>query len=162
LILFNEWFHNVDILTVVERIQHAAPDARLIVMGVLANGLLIRDLFAMGVKGYLYKSDDLLSCLPQAVETVMRDRPFLSPTANSEYLVAMQSPGRDWQLDPQARMVLRLLAQGLHISQIAGRLGISMRRVYWLRQKLRRRFNAPTNEYLILRAVAEGFARPAE
>jgi two-component system capsular synthesis response regulator RcsB len=162
LILFNEWFYNVDILTAVERIQRAAPGARLIVMGVLADGLLIRDLFHAGVKGYLYKSDDLQTCLPQAVDTVMRGRPYLSPTANSEYLVAMQSPGRDWHLDPQSRAVLRLLAQGLHVGEIAKKLDIPLRRVYWLRQKLRKRFNASTNEHLVLRAVAEGFARPAE
>jgi FixJ family two-component response regulator len=90
----------------------------------------------------------------------MRDRPFLSPTANAEYLVAMQSPERDWQLDNEARSVLRMLAQGYHTGQIAYELEIPLRRVYWVREKLRCRFGALTNEHMISRAAAEGFVFP--
>jgi hypothetical protein len=32
--------------------------------------------------------------------------------------------------------------------------------VYWVREKLRRRFGAKTNEHLIQRAAAEGFIYP--
>lgn len=157
LILFNEWFYDVDILSAVEQVQQSAPTARLIVMGSFADGLLIQDLFHIGVKGYLYKSDDLQDCLIQAVDTVMRDRLYLSPTANAEYLVAMQSPLRDWQLDAESRAVLRLLAHGLHITDIASQMQVPLRRIYWVRQKLRKRFGANTNEHLIRMAVAEGF-----
>jgi DNA-binding NarL/FixJ family response regulator len=125
------------------------------------DGLLIRDLFALGARGYLYKGDELQESLVRAVETVMRNRPYLSPTANAEYLVAMQSPERDWQLDGEARAVLRLLSQGCHVGQIALALDIPQRRVYWVRQKLRQRFGAVTNEHMISRATAEGFVFPA-
>ncbi len=59
--------------------------------------------------------DDLTICLPAAIEMALRGRPYLSPTANAEYLTAMQSPLRDWKLDAEARTVLRLLARGFHI-----------------------------------------------
>jgi|GEM_PF-6821470 len=39
-------------------------------MGKLSDGLLIRDLFAVGVCGYLAVRDDLPACLLTAVETV--------------------------------------------------------------------------------------------
>ncbi len=35
--------------------------------------------------------------------------------------------------------------------------GVSVRRVYSVCEKLRRRFNAETNEHLIARAAEEGF-----
>lgn len=83
---------------------------------------------------------------------------YLSPSANSAYLTAMSSPGRDWKLNSEARVVLRLLARGLHISEIADQMGVPMRRIYWVRQKLRRRFGANTNEHLLNIAMGEGFA----
>ena len=109
------------------------------------------------MSGYLYKSDDLCELLVTAIDTVLLDRPYLSPTANAEYLIAMQSPNANERLDPEARQVLQLLAHGEHAGQISKRLGIDKRRVYWVREKLRRRFGAKTNEHLIQRAAAEGF-----
>ncbi|MEO0561320.1 MAG: response regulator transcription factor [Chloroflexota bacterium] len=161
-VLLNEWLYNTDVLNAVEQVRAAAPLTRLIVMGSLSDGLLIRDLFAVGVGGYLFKSDDLETHLITAVDTVMRDRPYLSPTANAEYLVAMQSPQRDCYLDGEARQVLRMLANGAHVGEISRELAISVRRVYWVRQKLRDRFGATTNEHMISRAAQEGFIFPAD
>lgn len=162
LVVLSEWIHNLDILTVVETLKDARPLVKIIVMGGLADGLLIRDLFASGVKGYLYKSDDLCELLITAVDTVMLGRPYLSPTANAEYLIAMQSPNANERLDPESRQVLHLLAHGEHAGQISKHMGIDKRRVYWVREKLRRRFGAKTNEHLIQRAAAEGFIYPRD
>lgn len=147
----------MDTPQLIEQLKHAAPRARLIFIGLVTDGLLIHDMLSMGVRGYLCGADDLREVLLSAVETVMKDRIYLSPTANSEYLISMQSGARDWKLDAQARAVLRLLAQGNSIGHIAVQLKISTRRVYWERQKLRRRFGAETNEHLIQRAREEGF-----
>lgn len=158
-ILLNEQLDAlVDVLALVERLKQVAPHARLMILGGLAEGLLIRDLFACGVLAYLFEGDDLKDHLLPAVSAVAQNRPYLSPTANSAYLVAMQSPLRDWQLDTEARAMLRLLMQGLPIADIARQLDIPMRRAYFLRYKLKQRFGATTNEHLISRAVAEGFA----
>ncbi|MBZ0278221.1 MAG: response regulator transcription factor [Anaerolineae bacterium] len=158
-IVFNERLDPlIDVLALVERLKNAAPQSRLVVLGGQVDGLLVRDLFACGVLGYLFLGDDLGDCLPPALGTALNNRPYLSPTANAEYLVAMQSPLRNWQLDSEARAVLRLLARGLHISQIAEQMDVPLRRIYWVRQKLRKRFGANTNEHLISMAVSEGFA----
>jgi len=148
----------MDVLALVERLKQITPKSRLMILGGQSEGLLIRDLFACGVLAYLYTGDDLKNQLLSAIGAVVQNRPYLSPTANSAYLIAMQSPLRDWQLDIEARAMLRLLMQGLHIADIARQLDIPMRRAYFLRYKLRRRFGATTNEHLISRAVAEGFS----
>lgn len=147
----------MDTLALVEQLLAAAPCVRIIVMGTLSDGLLIRDLFAVGARGYLAAGDDLPACLLTAIDTVLRERPYLSPTANAEYLITMHTGDRDWKLDAEARAVLRLLAQGCTIGKIAAQLKVKPRRVYWVREKLRHRFGATTNEHLISRAVTEGF-----
>ena len=147
----------MDTLALVERLLDAVSCVRIIVMGTLSDGLLIRDLFAVGARGYLAAGDDLPACLLTAVETVLRDHPYLSPTANSEYLILMHTGDKDWKLDAEARTVLRLLAQGCTIGKIAAQLRVKPRRIYWVREKLRYRFGATTNEHLISRAVMEGF-----
>lgn len=148
----------IDTLALVEQILHTSPSARIIVIGTAIDGLLVRDLFAAGAYGYLAAGDDLPACLFTAVDSVLRERPYLSPTANAEYLIHMHSQDKSWNLDAEARAVLRSLAQGCTIGEIAAKLGLKPRRVYWVRQKLRYRFGAATNEHLIRRAVAEGFA----
>ena len=159
-IILGEWLYNMDLLSGIEQLRTLIPSAKIIVLGSLADGLLIRDLFHAGVNGYLYKSDDLCDCLVLAVDTVLRDRKYLSHTANAEYLLAMQSPHRDWHLDHEARTVLQMLARGHRACEIADTLNTDTRRVYFVRQKLRNRFNAETNEHLISVAAAEGFIYP--
>lgn len=147
-----------DILTLVNRLKTDTPHARLLVIGALAEGLFVRDLVRAGVMGCLYDGDDLLDCLLPALKSVAADRPYLSPTASAAYLTVLQSPRRDWQMDSEARTVLRLLARGLHTGAIAMQMNIPIRRVYGLRERLRRLFGVMTNEHLISRAIAEGFA----
>jgi DNA-binding NarL/FixJ family response regulator len=146
-----------DTLALAESLIRAAPAARIIVMGTSTDGLIIRDLFALGVCGYLAAGDDLATCLLTAIETVLRERPYLSPTANAEYLITMQGNNRDWQLDAEARSVLRLLASGCTAGEIAVRMQVDRRRVYWVTEKMRARFGASTTAHLVSRAAAEGF-----
>ncbi|MCK6580427.1 MAG: hypothetical protein L6Q98_20225 [Anaerolineae bacterium] len=147
----------IDTLALVEQILYVAPSARIIVMGTSIDGLVIRDLFTMGVCGYLAVGDDLTSCLLTALDMVLREYPYLSPTANAEYLLTMQGSNRDWQLDPEARAILRLLASGCTAREIAAQMHLKLRRVYWVTEKMRARFGASTNEHLISLAAAEGF-----
>jgi len=162
LVLLSEWLYNLDILTAIERLRAVSPQVKLIVTGGLADGLLIRELLLAGVNSYLYKCDDLCELLPIAVDTVMRGRAFLSPTASAEYLVATQAATARNVLDKESRQVLQLLAQGYPTPEIAKMLDISSRRVYWIREKLRKRFDARTNEHLIQRAASEGFLYPSD
>lgn len=147
----------MDVLLLVERVQSAAPRAQIIVMGSTPDGLIVLDLFAMGVTGYLYRGDPLSGALVEAIQTVMRKRLYLSPTANTEYLLATQTDRAGWQLDAEGRDVLRLMANGYRPQEIAMERSMPLRRVYWIANKLRDRFGAETNEHLIARAAEEGF-----
>ncbi len=148
---------DLDALALVECVSASAPRAKIVVMGHLPNGLIVQALLTGGAAGYLYRGDVLGDCLGETFRTVMRGRPYLSPTANAEYLFAIQSGRTTWTLDGEARDVLRRLAHGKRPQEIALMRGVRVRRIYWVIEKLRERFGADTNEQLMVRAAVEGF-----
>lgn len=147
-----------DALSLAVHLRTAMSNGQIILIGSARDGLLIRDLLECGIAAYLHRGDPLRECLPTAVRTVLRNSLYLSPTASAEYLIAMRSSEHYERIDDEARAVLRLLAQGCTVGSIAAQLRVNPRRVYWVREKLRRRFGATTNEHLISRAAAEGFS----
>lgn len=155
--ILSECLYDTDILSAVDAVRHLSPKTFIIVVGMMTDGALIHNLYMHGVKGYLYRGDALRECLLLAIRTVLQERPFLSPTANAEYLITLQSGHPVSQLNTEARTVLNYLAQGISVNQIAYYMSTSPRRVYSIRDRLRRRFGVETNEHLISRAVAEGF-----
>lgn len=151
---------DTDVLQLVASFKVKFPYCHLILMGGLKHGLVMRDLLDSGVSAYLYEGDELQTGLVEALQAVRRQRLYLSPTANAEYLVAMQTTQRELHLDAESQAVLRMLAQGHHIGWIAYELKLQPRRVYWIREKLRNRFGAQTNEHLMSLAAAEGYRFP--
>src|SRR5258708_2181610 len=144
-------------LTVISQVKQLAPKAKVIILGTVADGMVVQEFFVRGIHGYLYKSDPLADTLVPAVCSVIRGRLYLSPTASAEHMTALQEGRRRWQLNDEALTVLRLLADGNHVSQIALQLQVSPYRIYAVRNKLRARFGAENNEAMISRATAEGF-----
>jgi len=147
----------LDVLALVEKVRRSAPRSRIIVMSSLPDGRIVHELFVSGAAGYMYKSDPLSLYLVDAVRTVVRGKPYLSPTANAEYLLAMQAEHPRWLFDAEARDVLHLMANGYRTQEIAAMRGMPIRRVYWVANKLRDRFGADTNAQLMVRAAEEGF-----
>lgn len=145
-------------LYVIQQVQVIAPKAKIIILGTVVDGMVVQEFFARGIHGYLYKSDTLANTIIPAIRAVvMHGKLYLSPTAGAEHMAAMQEGRRRWQLDDEALTILRLLADGGHVSQIAHRLSVSPYRIYAVRNKLRARFGAENNEAMISRATAEGF-----
>ncbi len=155
--ILGECFYDTDILNAVDTLHAKSQNISILVIGAMTDGGLIHNLFLHGVKGYLYRSDPLRDCLLLAIRTVLKNRPYLSPTANAEYLITLQSGQTLTSLSSEARAVLNYLTQGISVNQIAHRMGITPRKVYAIRDRLRHRFGVETNEHLISRAVAEGF-----
>lgn len=146
----------LDPLRLVDVLRQMVYRTRLILIGATANGLLIGTLLDIGLHGYLYKADSLRECLPLAVEMVTRSRTYLSPTADAEYVAALNRESAI-RLNSQERTVLQLLAQGRKVAEIARLLQLPARRIYTIRDTLRNRFGATSNEHLLVRAIAEGF-----
>ena len=151
-----------DIVTVIKFLRATAPDVRIILIGATNDGRLMRDMFHMGLSAYLHSGDPLRECLPAAIYSAIRGTLYLSPTSNAEYIVSMQTSPHHWQIDEEARTVLRLLAAGGTVNTIAAEMKVQRRHVYWVLEKLRYRFGALTNTQMVSYAIAEGYTSPPE
>lgn len=143
-------------LSIIETLKVMVPRARLVVLGASMDGFIVKECFDRGIHAYLFKTDPLHETLIPALRAVKAGRPYLSPTASAEYLIAMQRGSSTKGLNSEAICVLQMLAEGLTVNQIAARLKVKVRRIYWVREKLRRRFGALTNEVIVSRARMDG------
>jgi DNA-binding NarL/FixJ family response regulator len=144
-------------LSMLRQVQAAAPYAKVILLGSVSDGAVVQTFFEQGIQAYLYKSDPLSDTLISAIRAVSAGKRYLSPTAGAEHMLTNQAGRQRWVLNDESLTVLRLLAAGHHAGQIARQLDVRLKRVYWIRQKLRRHFGAENNEAMISRAAAEGF-----
>jgi DNA-binding NarL/FixJ family response regulator len=143
-----------------ERIRQIAPRVRIILLGTLSHGPSIHALLSAGVLGYLHLYDPLELLINDAIATVMQGKVYLSTTASAEFLTSMQRhKGVQLPLDAESQELLHLIAAGYHTGQIALKMRIDRRRVYSLRQRLREKFGADTNEHLISLAADYGLTR---
>ncbi len=142
------------------RLKKLAPKMEIAILGTFADGALIHELFEAGARGYLFRGDTLVPYLDNALRMVRVGHPYLSPSASSAYLIAQQA-GQRYRLhrDPEALHVLRLLASGKNTPEIAALLGVKIRRVYWIQEKLRQRFSVGTTAGVISRASQQGYLR---
>jgi DNA-binding NarL/FixJ family response regulator len=109
IVILSECLYDSDILSAVEAIRGKSPNTYVLVVGTMTDDVLIHNLFVHGIKGYLFRSDALRECLLPAIRTVLLNRPYLSPTANAEYLIMLQSRQLISTLNAKARIVLNYL-----------------------------------------------------
>lgn len=146
-----------------------------------ANGWFIHYLIRRYacIQGYLHNADDLSACLPLALQTLeghpqvlnkdqqmlyrhvlsVKDPTrciYLSPSASPLVLESHQRNEHQLGLQPEDLQILREIAGGADEAIIAAKLAISRQRVYAVSRRLRRRFEASTNEDLIVRVVRSG------
>ncbi len=145
------------ILKLVGTVKAVTPHARLVLLGGPVDSCAVQELFDRGLHAYLCRSDPLNEFLIPALRAVMRGKPFFSPAVSAGFLSVTQARPPHCPLDSEALLVLQMLAEGQTVSQIASQLKVRLRHVYLVRNKLRRRFGAATNEVLLSHARAEGF-----
>lgn len=139
-------------LEAARQIRKAAPRTEIMALTVHDSEELARSLLEAGVRGYVSKTD-APSILTQAVETLARHRPFLTPTI-SEMVVrqitqpsappfAGESPGRGLPspLTARERETLQLIAEGRTNKEVAESLGISLKTVETHRANLMRKLD---------------------
>jgi len=107
--ILGECLYDTEILSAVDILRAKSPSTQILVIGMMTDGTLIHNFFVRGVKAYLYRSDPLRYCLLLAIRTVLNHRPYLLPTANAEYLLALQSGQTILPLNIEARTVLNYL-----------------------------------------------------
>lgn len=111
------------------RLKADGTTARFIFMTIHTEALLAAEALRSGASGYLLKhatGDELLD----AIRAVMDGRTYLTPLITRDVLrLASSGSGPADTLTPRQRDVLRLLAQGKRMKEIAADLDISVRTV---------------------------------
>lgn len=133
---------DMDGLTLVKRARQIKPDLKVIVLSMHDEVVMIREMLAAGVDGYVlkkYAQQELVN----AIQTVVDGRQYWSAEVNKALLSSLlpqEMPEN--QITERELEVLRLLAQELTSKQIADKLFISERTVETHRKNLMRKTGA--------------------
>lgn len=150
-------------LEVARVLREKAPKIRVLVLTVHDSAQVVREIMQAGAKGYLLKSEAGKD-LPTAVETVMQDQPFLTPSVTNIVLdtflrSAEKAPVAEpppVPLSARETEITKLLAQGHSNKDVARQLGISVKTVDTHRTNLMRKLGLHSITELVRYAIRHG------
>lgn len=118
-------------LDVLRELAKLSVPSRVIVLTMHTDAQLASEAFRLGASGYLLKSsagDELL----MAIREVLQGRAYLTPLITKDVIAAMAQAGRPERAPRptvRQRQVLRLIAEGKRVKEIAAILNVSPRTV---------------------------------
>ncbi len=140
------------------------PHINVLVFTASCTMQVVQEAIRLGAHGFLEKSAPF-SELVEAVNRVREGQTYLGAQASALLREAVMGGLKQSTLAAQERAILRSLARGAVVKEIATELDLSVSMIYRLLMKLRDKFTARTNEDLIVLAVAQGWleieAQPA-
>jgi DNA-binding NarL/FixJ family response regulator len=144
-------------LDAVARLRTEGCRGKIIVLTMHHDADLAAQATRVGASGYLLKhsaGEELVS----AIEQVLQGRVYLTPAVTRELLERLASgPDRDEpQLTPRQREVLRLIADGMRMKEIASTLGLSPRTVETHKYELMRILGVDSTATLVRYALEHG------
>ncbi len=142
-----------DPLAFLRELRQAYPALKILVVSGLEAGPYVQAVLALGIHGYLIKTDDLID-LPMVIRRMMQGERVLS-----DELEAWAGLGSPPNIGPQDLTLLRLLAQGYENDQIATALNLSAKTIRNLVTMLYRKLNLPDTPGLNKRVLAVNRAR---
>ena len=147
-------------LDAMRRLKADGLQAKFIFLTLHADARLVSEAIRAGASGYVLKqaaADELL----EAIRAVMNGLLYLTPLVTRDALWAMSQPEdqESPHLTPRQRDVLRLIAEGKRMKEIASDLGISVRTVETHKQEMMQTLGLGSTADLIKFAVRQGIAQ---
>lgn len=145
-------------LQAAERIKAALPEAHVIILSMHASEEYVSQALKLGVSGYLLK-DAATYELQAALEAVAAGQIYLSPRITSQLVESRvrQPEGQPEEiLTPRQTEVLRLLALGKSVKEIAFDLQLSAKTVETYRAQIMERLNLRDLASLVRYAIRTG------
>jgi DNA-binding NarL/FixJ family response regulator len=173
-----------DAFEMADRLRHACPGVRIIVLSAYARDSYVSAAFSAGACAYFTKSDDVREII-EGIREVAGSPPgafLLGPTLKERFLTPQASatgPRRAAQrlhaaaptheepivtplgtLTPRELEILRLIGKGLGRVQIAAQLSRSVKTVDGHQERMMRKLSVTTRAQLMRLAIREGLAVP--
>jgi len=135
------------------RLQLRDPDARILMFSMNDDPMFAAQAIEGGAKGYVSKSDDPQSFI-NAIRAVHAGKHSL-PKEMAQKIAFLRNAGDSVALSSREREVLRLLAKGKSMSEIAALINVSYKTIATTCSALRAKFSARTPMQLIRIAVEQ-------
>ena len=146
-------------LDAARQLKHTMPRVKLIFMTMNEDPYLVGEAFRAGASAYLLKQAAALE-LTDAIELVLKGRSYVTPSIGEGLdNIALRSPkGRDHAPEPTPRQreVIRLLAEGSTMKEIASALKITPRTVAAHKYVVMELLQIKTNAELVQYAIKHG------
>jgi len=142
-------------LDAVGRLRASGCRGKIIVLTMHPDAELAAHATRAGASGYLLKhsaGEELVS----AIEQALQGRVYLTPAVTRELLERLGSGNDAPQLTPRQREVLRLIADGMRMKEIASTLGLSTRTVETHKYEMMRILGVDSTAGLVRYALEHG------
>lgn len=155
---------NLNGLDAARQILATSPEARILILTVHDSEQMVREVLAVGARGFLLKSDagrDLLA----AVEALQHRRTFFTSSVAQMMVEDYLSPHDEGDasgrclLTPREREVIQLVAEGKTTKEVATALSLSVKTAETHRTNLMRKLDLHSVAALTLYAVRNGIVQ---
>jgi DNA-binding NarL/FixJ family response regulator len=146
-------------LDALRRLKAERIDARVIFLTMHADARIATEAFRSGAAGFLLKhsaGEELVT----AIEDVLQGRTYLTPLITKDVIANLTtaSAPSEAPLTPRQREVLRLLADGKRMKEIAAILGLSTRTVETHKYEMMQALGVGSTAELVRYALTHGLA----
>lgn len=148
-------------LEALRAVRDDARRPRFVILTVHADPAIAAEALRAGATGYVVKhaaGEELV----QALRLAVSGRTYLSPLVSEEVVrrLAQGTPDPGSTLTPRQREVLRLLAEGKRVKEIAGALELSVRTVETHKYEIMRLLDIDNPVELVKFAIRQGIVPP--
>ncbi len=142
-----------DGMDVLNELHHAQPGLRILVLSMHSEDQYALRALKLGASGYMTK-DSAPEALAKAIEKIMQGGKYISPLLAEKLAFGMAMPSEGVQvLSNREHQVMRLIASGKTVGQIAEELCLSVKTVSTYRarilEKMRMHNNAELTHYAV-------------
>jgi DNA-binding NarL/FixJ family response regulator len=151
----------MDGLEALRRLTAARIDAKVIFLTMHADAQLATEALRAGALGYVLKhaaGEELIT----AIQEVLQGRTYLTPLIAQNVITSLMAPEKQATvtLTPRQREVLRLIAEGWRMKEIAATLQLSTRTVETHKYDMMRALGVQSTAELVRYAIHLGLVAP--
>lgn len=144
------------------QLQRCCPELRILIVSDQLSGAHILRVIQLGARGFIHRNE-LSDTLLDNITLMARNVVALSAQI-AHFLIEIAPPEVSalQDLKQTDMQVLRMMAQGAPIKQIAHTLDISERSIYRVRDKLRKILGVTSSELIVSAAREQGLLQPGD